>query len=286
MLRSVFFIIVVSIGAVVIENNYQDQINRVIGNPIFLKGVSLVRYWSKLLLNKIHDYLYNGLSIILTACGYTQEYAVKLIQEIKFHLQEWKEIFSRYFQGLHKILIKALKYIAGRYRDTMKTGENSESNVHPSNEKSDVNNNRKRQIGRIFTKEELSYYDGSPGSKGLYLGFMGHVFDVKKGREFYGPGGGYDFFSGKDASRAFVTGEFDEKGLTDEIEGLNYKEYLELKKWLNFYHKDYKYIGKLAGRYFTNEGEETDYNMKVKELIEKAENQAKKDDDVRLQFPP
>lgn len=39
---------------------------------------------------------------------------------------------------------------------------------------------------------------------------VGHVFDVSNGRHFYGPGGGYEFFTFRDGSRAFVTGKFDE----------------------------------------------------------------------------
>lgn len=39
---------------------------------------------------------------------------------------------------------------------------------------------------------------------------MGHVFDVSKGAEFYAPGNGYDFFTFRDGSRAFVTGTFTE----------------------------------------------------------------------------
>ena len=49
---------------------------------------------------------------------------------------------------------------------------------------------------QIFTKAELAQYDGSPGSKGLYLAILGKVYDVSKGARHYGPGGGYSFFAG------------------------------------------------------------------------------------------
>ena len=49
---------------------------------------------------------------------------------------------------------------------------------------------------RVFTKVELSEYDGSKDHKKLYLGIMGKVFDVSKGDKHYGPGGGYHFFTG------------------------------------------------------------------------------------------
>ena len=64
------------------------------------------------------------------------------------------------------------------------------------------------------------------------LAIIGHVYDVSSG-EYYQKGGGYDFFAGRDGSRAFITGasapsrccsyrrltprraqEFNDKGLT------------------------------------------------------------------------
>lgn len=118
---------------------------------------------------------------------------------------------------------------------------------------------------RIFTKEELAKYKGENGGD-IYLALMGRVFDVTRGRDYYGPGGGYAFFSGKeifnikihmiielplfcvcigvDGSRAFVTGDFKPEGLIDDITGLGSQDYIGLRDWLDFYMKDYQYIGK------------------------------------------
>ena len=52
-------------------------------------------------------------------------------------------------------------------------------------------------------------YVGGPSSPGLYLALLGVVYDVARGAEYYGPGGGYSFFAGRDASRAYVTGKFE-----------------------------------------------------------------------------
>lgn len=49
----------------------------------------------------------------------------------------------------------------------------------------------------LFTKDELSKYDGDENSLGLYLSIMGTVYDVQKGVKHYGVGGGYHFFAGK-----------------------------------------------------------------------------------------
>lgn len=54
----------------------------------------------------------------------------------------------------------------------------------------------KVDTNRVFTKEELAKYKGEDGAD-IYIALMGRVFDVTRGRDFYGPGGGYSFFSGK-----------------------------------------------------------------------------------------
>ena len=97
---------------------------------------------------------------------------------------------------------------------------------------------------KMFTPEELKLYDGSEGSKGLYLAFYGKVYDVSKGKQHYGPGGGYSFFAARDATRAFVTGDFTDEGLVEDVEGLSPQEMLEVKRWEEFYEKDYTLIGK------------------------------------------
>jgi len=55
------------------------------------------------------------------------------------------------------------------------------------------------------------------------------VYDVSKGASYYGPGGGYAFFAGKDGSRAFVSGQFDAEGLVEDVSGLPTADYLGLQ---------------------------------------------------------
>lgn len=48
---------------------------------------------------------------------------------------------------------------------------------------------------------------------------------------------------GKDGSRAFVSGEFNDQGLTSDLTGLSPEDMLGILKWQEFYAKDYKYVG-------------------------------------------
>jgi hypothetical protein len=51
------------------------------------------------------------------------------------------------------------------------------------------------------------------------------------------------FPEGRDASRAFVTGDYSEAGLVDDINGLSSSEILTLHNWLSFYEKNYVFVG-------------------------------------------
>ncbi|KAI9236655.1 hypothetical protein MVEG_04308 [Podila verticillata NRRL 6337] len=92
----------------------------------------------------------------------------------------------------------------------------------------------------VFTQEELKQYDGSDPNKNIYLAIKGEVFDVTLGRPYYGKGGGYGFFSGRDASRAYTTGCF-QTHLTHDLRGLNPQQLADIDGWANFYRNHAKY---------------------------------------------
>ncbi|XP_071906508.1 membrane-associated progesterone-binding protein 4 isoform X2 [Coffea arabica] len=50
---------------------------------------------------------------------------------------------------------------------------------------------------RLFSAEELSFYNGSDPQLPIYLAIVGSVFDVTKGKSHYGAGGGYNHFAGR-----------------------------------------------------------------------------------------
>ncbi|CAK9136784.1 unnamed protein product [Ilex paraguariensis] len=93
------------------------------------------------------------------------------------------------------------------------------------------------QLGEI-TLEELKQYDGSDSKKPLLMAIKGQIYDVSQSRMFYGPGGPYALFAGKDASRALAMMSFEEKDLTGDISGLGVFELEALQDW------EYKFMSK------------------------------------------
>lgn len=123
---------------------------------------------------------------------------------------------------------------------------------------------------RMLTKEELAKHGFNGPNKPLLLAVMGRVYNVDKGRDhYYGPNGGYNFFSGKDGTRAFVTGEFNEKGLIDDIRGLKPAEINELQNWIDFYDNDYTFYGKVIGAFYDKDGRPTEELTYFEEMKEK-----------------
>ena len=120
---------------------------------------------------------------------------------------------------------------------------------------------------RLFTAEELSVYDGNRSTM-IYLAVLGEVYDVTEGVGYYGPGQGYSCFAGRDGSRAFVTGNFTKEGARADLEGLTPSEVEGVVHWRDFYRKEekYKYLGKLVGLYYDEDG---NARTEIHESIEK-----------------
>nr|CAG4641892.1 EOG090X0A5G [Eurycercus lamellatus] len=137
---------------------------------------------------------------------------------------------------------------------------------------------------RVFKKEELAQFKGENGGD-IYIAILGHVFDVSRGKEYYGPGGGYAFFSGIDGSRAFVSGQFTPEGLIEDISGLEKQDYIGLKDWVDFYMKDYKFIGKLHGLYYDANGDPTEYYHQSQSWIEAATKYKEEEDRFKEKYP-
>lgn len=69
----------------------------------------------------------------------------------------------------------------------------------------------------VLTDAELLGFDGRNDSLPIYLALNGTIYDITAGagRRIYGPGGPYNFFAGRDATRAYITGCFKEDAVAD-----------------------------------------------------------------------
>ncbi|QIW94807.1 hypothetical protein AMS68_000325 [Peltaster fructicola] len=107
-------------------------------------------------------------------------------------------------------------------------------------------------VFRIFTPPQLEPFNGQ-GTQPVYLAVRGKVFDVTPGRNFYGPGGPYANFAGRDASRGLACGSFDRDMLTEDLNGpldrledLGTDEMDALRGWEERFNEKYLVVGKLV----------------------------------------
>ena len=98
---------------------------------------------------------------------------------------------------------------------------------------------------RDYWLSELSEYDGSDPTKPLLLAIRGYVYDVGRGRDFYGPGGPYGMFAGNDCSRALAKVAFDAELFTGDLEGLDPHELDKLEEWIEMFEGKYRRVGRL-----------------------------------------
>ncbi|KAL9400462.1 hypothetical protein Peur_009423 [Populus x canadensis] len=75
-----------------------------------------------------------------------------------------------------------------------------------------------------FIADQLLQYNGTDPSKPIYIEIKGRVFDVTTGKSFYGPGGSYITFTGKDASRALAKMSKNDEDISSSLHGLTEKE--------------------------------------------------------------
>ncbi|ETS88160.1 hypothetical protein PFICI_01988 [Pestalotiopsis fici W106-1] len=107
-------------------------------------------------------------------------------------------------------------------------------------------------VFKTFTPHTLLPNNGTNGAP-VYLAVRGRVFDVTAGRNFYGPGGPYENFAGRDASRGLACHSFDEEMLTkdldgplDKLDGLGEEEFESLRGWEERFESKYLVVGKLV----------------------------------------
>jgi len=99
-----------------------------------------------------------------------------------------------------------------------------------------------------MTLGELKVYDGASEECGgrLCVAVNGKIFDVTRGRRFYGPGGPYSGFAGRDASRGLATFSVEPvSDAYDDLSDLKPGELEQVKEWELQFSEKYDYVGRL-----------------------------------------
>jgi len=94
---------------------------------------------------------------------------------------------------------------------------------------------------------QLREYDGVRREDGrVLMAVLGKIFDVTKSKNFYGPGGPYSAFAGKDASRGLATFNVGlAKEEYDDLSDLSKSELDQVREWSEQFTEKYPIIGKL-----------------------------------------
>ncbi|XP_034015296.1 neudesin [Thalassophryne amazonica] len=108
---------------------------------------------------------------------------------------------------------------------------------------------------RLFTEEELNKYDGSEEGQPIYMAIKGVVFDVTKGKEFYGKNAPYNALVGKDSTRAVAKMSLNPADLTSDTMGLSAEELQALNSvFEDTYKTKYPIVGYTASRILNKDG--------------------------------
>jgi len=105
-----------------------------------------------------------------------------------------------------------------------------------------------RMKKRDFTLEQMREFDGKRADGRLLMAVNSKVFDVTRGKRFYGPGSPYGVFAGRDASRGLATFSLSEDAIKDEyddLSDLNSMQMDSIREWEMQFTEKYDYVGRL-----------------------------------------
>ncbi|CAK5077225.1 unnamed protein product [Meloidogyne enterolobii] len=117
---------------------------------------------------------------------------------------------------------------------------------------------------RDMTVEELKGYNGVENER-IYMALNGNIYDVTRGKDFYGPQGAYGALAGHDATRALGTMNIKlVKDKYDDHTGMTADDLEEAKEWEQRLSFKYPLVGRLLAP-----GEATGEAMEVEKPQEK-----------------
>lgn len=134
----------------------------------------------------------------------------------------------------------------------------------------------------LFTAASLWEHRESPS---ILLAFLGVVYNVSSA-SFYQPGGSYSVFAGRDATRAFLTGHFQEDGLADDVSDLAESELAGLDTWADLYEHKYPRVGVVVGVYYDERGCPTPRHAHVQSAVSRAKRAEREEEADLVRFPP
>lgn len=102
------------------------------------------------------------------------------------------------------------------------------------------------KLRRDFTVAELKAYDGNQPDGRVLVAVNGTVYDVTRGKRFYGPGGPYAAFGGRDASRGLATFSVTASEVEyDDLSDLTPAEMDSVREWEMQFKEKYEVVGRL-----------------------------------------
>eukprot|EP00804_Cyclotella_cryptica_P016994 CCRYP_001915-RA/>CCRYP_001915-RA protein AED:0.36 eAED:0.36 QI:0/0/0/1/1/1/2/0/213 len=100
----------------------------------------------------------------------------------------------------------------------------------------------------IWTVDDLKRFNGEEDESGpILLAVKGDVFNVWKGRNFYGKGGEYHIMAGRDATRFLAKNRLEEESEDELKVELNIAERANLEAWYWTIKNKYELVGRLEG---------------------------------------
>ena len=97
-----------------------------------------------------------------------------------------------------------------------------------------------------LTPSALRRHDGSNRALPILLAAKGVVYDVTRGRDFYGAGGAYNLFTGRDCSRALAKMSLDPADVSRDVSDLTADELKVLDDWVVKFEAKYPAVGRVV----------------------------------------